>query len=130
MKRLENQDIINTYVKLGRIQYESILSGKYTKVNKYSNKVQKMLRYLKENIEVAKKIFPQLLKNESINVKGIASAHCLILGIYIEEAERILQEIASDKENGILGFEAEMTLKVWKEGNLRIAKKNKKGLNR
>jgi len=39
----------------------------------------------------------------------------------VEDAEKILQEIASDKSNGILGFNAEMTLKVWKEqGYLKI----------
>lgn len=120
MKRLDNQEIINTYVKIGLKCYEAYLTEKYTKVNKYYPKIKKMFKYLERNIDVAKEILPQLLKHEIIDVRSIASSHCLMLGIYVEEAEKTLQEIANDEKKRIWAFETEMTLKVWKEGNLRI----------
>ena len=119
------KNIINRYIKSGIISYETTLNGNYKKGNKEYPKLQKLLIYLSENLEIAKEIFPTLLKYDNVEVKTIASSHCLMLGIYIKEAEEILQNIANDEKNGIFSLNAEMTLKVWKEGNLTIYRKNK-----
>ena len=42
-------------------------------------------------------------------------AHCLSLRICVDEAEKVLEKAAEDKNNGIFSFNAEMTLKVWRE---------------
>lgn len=125
MKKLENEDIINTYIKIGIEEYEAIKSEDFKRTNKNYPKLVKVYKFLEKNISIAKEIFPRLLKYENINVREIASAHCLALGIYADEAEGILTQIANDHENKVLAFEAEMTLKVWKEGNLTIYRKNK-----
>lgn len=120
MKKLKSEDIINKYVKSGLISYETTLNGNYKKGNKEYWKLKKILEYLAENIDVAIESMPILFKHKNIEVKSIASAHCLILGIYIKEATEILQEIANDEKNGIFCLNAEMTLKVWREGKLKL----------
>jgi hypothetical protein len=52
------------------------------------------------------------------------AAHCLALKIYLDEAEKVLEEAPQDEINGIFAFNAEMTLKVWHEkGFLQVYKK-------
>lgn len=123
MKELEKEDIINRYIKSGIISYETTLNGNYKKGNREYPKLQKLLIYLSENLDIAKEIFPNLLKYDNVEVKTIASSHCLMLGIYIQEAEEVLRKIANDTKNGIFSLNAEMTLKVWKEGKLTIYRK-------
>ena len=43
-----------------------------------------------------------------------------ILKIYVDKAVEILKTIKKDKGTMIFGFEAEMILKEWKRGDLKI----------
>ena len=123
LKELEKEDIVNTYIKIGTKCYEAIINEKFKKRNKYYPKIVKLYKYLEKNIDIAKEIYPQLLEHENITVKSIVCSHCLALEIYTKEAENILQEISKDEKNKVSAFEAEWTLKVWKEGNLTIYRK-------
>ena len=54
-------------------------------------------------------------------IKTKAAAYCLSMNYNIDYAVSVLQEIADNPDNGIFGFNAEMTLKVWrKNGYLKI----------
>lgn len=44
-----------------------------------------------------------------------AAAYCLALKENVDVAIKILTEISEDGTNGIFGFNAEMTLKVWND---------------
>lgn len=123
MKELSRNTITNQYIKSGVIGYETTLNGDYKKGNKEYTKIKKVYQYLEKNIDVAKQVLPSLFNYENVEVRSIVSAHCLALGIFIKEAEEILNSIANDKKNGIFSFNAEMTLKVWKEGKISIYRK-------
>ena len=89
------QEIIEQYVETCSILKETTLSGDYKKGNKEGKK--------------------------NVVTRTKSAAHCLSLKIYIDEAEKVLKEIAADKNNGIFGFDAEMTLKIWYEhGYLKV----------
>lgn len=99
MKEKKEEDIIKQYIKSGKITYNSTFTGEYRKANREHAKLIKIFKYLEENIPVAKKILPQLLDYPNVQVRTKAAGHCLALRIYEEEAERILREIANNKEN-------------------------------
>ena len=125
MKELKKEEIINQYIRSGLIRYETTLSGDYKKGNKEYPKTLKVFKYLEKNLEIAKETLPLLFEHENVEVRAIASAHCLALGICVKEAEEILKEIANNEKYGIFSFTAQMTLKVWKEGDLTIYQKDK-----
>ena len=57
----------------------------------------------------------ELLKNDDGRTRALVAAHCLGLGVFISEAKRVLKDLARDKTNPILAFEAQATLDVWKK---------------
>jgi len=64
---------------------------------------------------------PLLFCNENIATRSKAAAHCISLGIYIDESVKILEEVEKNKVYGIYRLNAEMTLKVWREqGYLKV----------
>ena len=68
-----------------------------------------------------------MLKSENVVVRTDAAAYCLALNEHIDIAQDVLSEISSKEENGIFGFNAQMTLEVWeKQGYLHIYPKDKK----
>jgi len=72
---------------------------------------------------LAKEVLPSLFEHESVKVKICAAAHCLALEIYEEQAVDILEKV-SKLNMRVFSFEAEMTLKVWREqGFLKVYQK-------
>ena len=80
----------------------------------------KLYKFLEKNIDIAKQTLPVLLNHKNVKVRTIVASHCLTLKICEKEDETVLIDIANDEKNGIFAFNAEMTLKVWKEGNLKM----------
>lgn len=62
-----------------------------------------------------KSFYLELLHEDSIQVRLIAAAHCLGLNIYVEDAIKTLSNIANNKINNELAFDAQATLDVWKQ---------------
>jgi len=61
------------------------------------------------------------MKNRNVVVKTKAASHCIALNIRVNEAKNILEIVVKDKENGIFGFNAQMTLDVLKNrGYLKV----------
>lgn len=67
---------------------------------------------MKQDVKLSKQVLFQLLANDHVITRISASAECQKLGIFIKEAENILQEIASRTDIGISAFNAEMVLRV------------------
>lgn len=99
MKEIKEEDIINQYIKSEEITYNSTFTGEHRKANREHAKIIKIFKYLERNILIAKKVLPQLFDYPNVQVRTKVAAHCLALRIYEEEAERILREIANNKEN-------------------------------
>jgi hypothetical protein len=109
------QAVINQYVKTCDILSETTLEGDYKRGNKEGEKVVDIFKILENNIELANITLPLLFNNENVSTRSKAAAHCIALNIRVNEAEAVLEEIARDEGNGIFGFNAEMTLKVWRD---------------
>ena len=96
----------------------SLLNQGYTKSDVKAHNIAikelaKIFYHFKE--EQDKSLFLELLRNESNQVRLMAAAHCLGLNEYIDEAQKTLKQIAKDKCNSELAFEAQATLNVWKQ---------------
>ena len=96
----------------------SLLNKGYTKSDvKAHNSAMKELAKIFHHFkgEPDKSLFLELLHNESNQVRLMAASHCLGLNEYIDEAKKTLNQIAKDKRNAELAFEAQATLDIWKK---------------
>jgi hypothetical protein len=114
-QELITSKIIEKYNKFAIQHREGIYEGNYRKTNKAYSELTKLYKAFLKDKKIAETALPILLKNSDIRIRTFAAAHSLGLNIYITEATKILQEVSSMKEIGILSFNAEMTLKVWQE---------------
>lgn len=79
---------------------------------------------MEKDPEWAHKCIDKLIVKENVVLKTKMAAYCLALGYKVEEAVTVLEKVSSDSSNGIFGFNAQMTLKVWREnGYLKIYQK-------
>ncbi|MDD4402727.1 MAG: hypothetical protein PHI24_12955 [Desulfitobacteriaceae bacterium] len=123
-KSWNHSDIITQYKSSCDIMYRATLDGDYKANNKEGKKLIDVFKFLEKNRELAVETLSLLLGDENVVTRTKAAAHCLALKINTSEAEKILKVESEKKENGIFGFNAEMTLKVWKEtGCLKVYQK-------
>ena len=99
--------------------YETTLDGNYRRGNRAGRKRDKLFKELSKDKVLAKEIFDELLENENVELRISIAAECLILKINEKRAEEVLKEIANSEKYGIFSLNARMTLKVWREGELR-----------
>lgn len=122
-KILSFAEIRSQYLESLLIIEKSNLEGEYKIGNKEGKKIIKLFKLLEEDIDMAKEVLPSLFGHESVKVKICAAAHCLALKIFEGQAVDILEKI-SKLDIRVFSFEAEMTLKVWREqGYLRVYQK-------
>lgn len=120
-KSWNHSDVINQYKSSCDIMYRATLDGDYKENNKEGKKIIGVFKFLEKNRELAVETLPLLFSDENVVTRTKAAAHCLALQINTAEAEKILKVESEEKENGIFGFNAEMTLKVWREtGCLKV----------
>lgn len=124
MKRKSKEEVIEQYISSCKIMQETTLSGDYKANNAEGKKIIKVFKLLEKDLIFAVECLSVLLLNDNVVVKTKAASHCLALNIKNEDAVRTLELAASNEENGIFGFNAEMTLKVWREqGYLKVYQK-------
>lgn len=117
-------DVLNQYINSGIVMYKATLEGDYKTNNKEGKIVTKLFKHLEKNLELANDTLPLLFDNENVVTRTKAAAHCIALKIHVDEAEKILEEASQYDSNGIFGFNAKMTLKVWHEqGYLKVYQK-------
>ncbi len=115
MKKYSIEEIIEQYEKSERIIEETLLSGDYRTGNREGKKLIKFFKLFEQDRDLAEKCIDLLYKSNCTRVRTEAAAYSLSLGIDVPKAEAVLYEIGHDESLGIIGFGAEMTLKVWKE---------------
>lgn len=78
------------------------------------------------DLTLTRECIAELLNSDCVVVRIKAAAYCLALRQDVEIGESILEEISSNHDYGIFRFNAEMTLKVWREkGELQIYQKKR-----
>ena len=106
---------------------KATLDGDYKANNKEGKRLLKIFKYFEMDREFARECIKDMLKSENVVVRTDAAAYCLALNENIDIAIEVLTDISSKEENGIFGFNAQMTLDVWKkQGYLRIYPKKEK----
>lgn len=121
MKTYTKEDVLKQYEESCRIMYEATEIGDYKTNNKEGKKLIKIFKYFENNREFAMECINEMLCHEHVLVRTKAAAYCLALKENVEAGERVLEEISQEKSFGIYRFNAEMTLKVWREqGYLKL----------
>lgn len=108
------ESIKNSYIDTAILQSEASYNGDH----KTANKQYKTLKKIYDQIEqkkISKELLLELLNHPNLAVKSWAASHMLGLKFETDKAEQELKNILSMPESGMIGFSAEMTLKVWKE---------------
>lgn len=124
MKTMDKIEIIAQYETSGKIIFDATYSGNYRTGNREGKKLLKIFKMFEKNPEFARECIAELLNSDSVVVRIKAAAYCLALRQDIERAECVLEEISNNHDYGIFRFNAEMTLKVWREkGELQIYQK-------
>lgn len=126
MKKYSKEEVLKQYEESGKIMYQATLDGDYKTNNKEWARLLKIYKYFEKNREFAMDCIKELLNSENVVIRTKAAAYCLALNENVDAAVAVLSEISGKKENGIFGFNAEMTLEVWNEqGYLEIYIKKK-----
>ena len=121
MRKNSVEEIVEQYEISGRIIEETLLSGDYRRGNREGRKLIKFFKVFEKDRNLATECINRLYISECISVRIKAAAYSLSLGIDVPKAEAFLYETSLDKSLGIIRFNAEMTLKVWKkQGWLKI----------
>ncbi len=124
MKNYTVEEIIEIYENSGKILYETTMSSDYKKFNKEVSKLTKIFKLFEEQTEFGHQCIDRLLESSNIVIKTKAAAYCLALTYRVPYAESVLQKIADNPDNKMFGFDAKMTLQVWKQnGFLKIYQK-------
>ncbi len=121
MKKHSISKIVEIYEKSGAIMYNATLNGDYRKNNREGRRLIKIFKVFEKEVDFGRKCIDELYKSENVVIKTTAAAYSLALSYNVDYAIEILQKISNDPNNGIFGFNAEMTLKVCREkGYLKI----------
>ncbi|MCQ2978165.1 MAG: hypothetical protein MJ232_09160 [archaeon] len=121
MKLKSIDEIYMIYNESGKLMYDATLSGNYKVSNREAKKLIKYFKIFEVEKEYGFICINKLLESNNVVVKTKAAAYCLALNYNIDNAVAILENIVKNEDNGIFGFNAKMTLKVWREnGYLKI----------
>ena len=101
--------------------YETALSSDYKRGNEEGKKIILIFKILEKNRELALSSIPVLLSDSNVVTRSKAASHCLSLGINIDDAVKVLENVVKEEKGNIFGFNAQMTLKVWRgQGYLKV----------
>lgn len=75
--------------------------------------IRKKMDVICQDKAEAEEILIALMNNEHLNIQTLAAAEALRHNLLTDKAEALLEKVAAE-EKGLIGFEAKMTLKVWR----------------
>ncbi len=92
----------------------AMLKNNYRTNNRYALKLNKLNdKYQNENYYI--EALKELIDNNNIEVSFNASSDSLRHNCNIDKALKKIEEISNKQDIGIIRFEAEIALKIWKE---------------
>lgn len=111
---MKEVNLIEKYIRASICYGVAQEEGDSKKVNKQAGVIRKIRVELKKNLDSYVEMLEPLLEHENGYVR-LKTAFSL-LPFLSQKSEAVLLELS--KKEGLLGFEADMTLKEWKKGNL------------
>jgi hypothetical protein len=119
-KQLESatvEELVKAYEQAASSHREGMLSGDIKTANRAADMVAAVYRELRRRGGEARSSLLPFLLSDNYGVRKWAAAHALE---FAPEQGRAILELLS-KEKGMDGFGAQMTLKVWRKGELRFS---------
>lgn len=112
------QALIQNFIEASLKLEEASLSGDVIKINYEGKQIKAITGEIRCLGKEAMELMISLLNHQNNYVKCYAA--CCIIPVYPEKAREALNEIAQLKglKDGLIGFNAKMTLREWDSGNL------------
>lgn len=112
---MDSDKVLANYVNAIIANRQALDNADPRRANKHYKVLVKSLHQL-EAIGKRREALLSLLSHDSPDVRGVAAAH--LIDIEPGCAVRALEELA--QSGGVAGFEANMVLKLWREGKFQI----------
>ncbi len=120
-KQIDVKAIVDEYKKIGPLAEKTLWSGDYKAGNRYAARMLKLYKLFENDLSAARSIVSELMNNsDSTYLKIIGATYSLVLGIFVDDASNILQEIEQNSDNALCKLNAEYTLKEWRNGTLVV----------
>ena len=120
-KAISADEVISIYLAVCEVLKEAWLISDYRRGNREGKKIVNVFKELEKDITLALDTLPFLFEEPNPVARSKAAAHCISLGILINESVQVLEEVAVRESETVIGFNAKMTLKVWREqGYLKV----------
>jgi hypothetical protein len=108
------QEIVDLHVKSDRIIESVRMTGDYRTNNREAKKLLRLFAIVKDDLTLAEEVYSRLLLHDCVTTRVWAASDCLRLGIFVQEAVRVLEEISKRDDLGMISFDADMALRVWR----------------
>lgn len=108
--------LLERYAEAAIRHKEGLTSGDYKRTNRAADALGKIAADLDAHGDAGKQALAELMTHESMAVRCSAARDSLFLVDQEEKARAVLKEIS--REEGMIGFDAEMVLEVWDKGEL------------
>jgi hypothetical protein len=116
LRSVNDDALVSLYAEAARAHGIGTEAGTVRKTNQAANKVARVYRELRNRGPTSLSLLLRLLESNDPGVRGWVGAHALEFAPDLgEPALAVLSE-----GTGWIAFSARMTLKVWREGNLRF----------
>lgn len=116
LKKASVSELVSAYTQAAAAQGRAAVAGDYVAANQNYDILAAAYRELRERGHDSQCALLPLLINDDIDVKAWAAAHALEFSPF--EGQRVLEELA--QKPGIIGLEANMTLREWRNGKLKF----------
>lgn len=109
-----SNDIVEKFVDASIKYDEAIKEGNAKKANKYSSMVRTIRKRLKDSGQLNLLISSMEHENDYVKL----NVACSLIYILPNESKEVLKRLTQKK--GLPGFEAQIFLREWQEGNIKI----------
>lgn len=114
-------EVIDLFESSCEIIRKATLAGDYRANNREHDRLTEVFKQFEIDSTLAAECLPKMLCSENIVLRIQSAAYCLALEENVDQAIAVLEKAAKEDSTGIFGFNAEMTLSVWKkDGQLKI----------
>jgi len=113
-KHLSQKEIIDRHIESDKIIEEAIMNGDYKRNNREVKKLNRLKAHLKNDPELALHVYSELFKSDCVTTQSHAAVESLRIGIHIEKAISILEELSKREDIGIIRLGCETALKLWR----------------
>mgnify|MGYP000837606930 CR=1 FL=1 len=114
MKKIETiEQALELFEKYSISRGAAIDSGNSKLANRYYDKIRNLILFLREKKELSQLATFYYHPNAFVRLAAAVN----LLPVFEKESLKIMKEVT--KEKGIVSLEAEMTIREWKNGNLK-----------